>query len=261
MSRPDAASTQKTPLSFLGGLLLPVFVAALIFAEDTPLPGLGTVALALLVVALLGTPRTRRNLIQVLERGDARRLAGLIVPAMFLAGIFGGNVMMLAVLALAALALLLAAGQSAPLLAHGAHEGPLPATSPLPQLPAQAPGEVAPPIDVRDLCRGLPPTLAGQVLATVEHLENAAREARRSGDTRRTFDAQRSLDDYLPSTVTAWKAQPEAQRDPAELERALAQVQGIAGTDSPPGEAARQTWTTQQRFLEARSGTPADDQG
>ena len=36
---------------------------------------------------------------------------------------------------------------------------------------------------------------------------------------------------------------------------ALAQLRAVAGPDAASGEAARQTWETQQRFLEARAGT------
>jgi hypothetical protein len=96
--------------------------------------------------------------------------------------------------------------------------------------------------------------VAGQVVATVEHLETVAAEAKRSGDTRRVYDAQQGLTDYLPNTVNAWKAQAEDQRDLSELEWALTQVREIAGTDDADGEAGRRAWETQQRFLASRKG-------
>lgn len=254
-ARRQARKAQDVP-GLLFGLMIPVLVAALIFREGVV--GYGVLALAVLTALLLyGNARTGANLRSALSREGAQGTASLIVPAMFLTGIFGGPGMMLAVLALAAVGLLLAAARgaalptppTAPAVLHAEPE-PTPAA-----LPARVAGEVVTPIDIRALCRDLPPALAGEVLATVEHLEKVALSARREGDTRRAFDAGQGLGDYLPTTVNAWKAQPQALRDPAELERALAQLRAVAGPDAASGEAARQTWETQQRFLEARAGT------
>ena len=240
----------------LFGLLTPVLVAALLFGEG--LVGYGVLALAALTALLLyGNARTGTNLRSALSREDAQRTAALVVPAMFLTGIFGGPGMMLAVLVLAGVGLVLAATRGAALPTSpsartvlNSEPEPTPAA-----LPTNVPGEVIPPLDIRALCHDLPPALAGEVLATVEHLEKVTVSARQDGDPRRAFDADQGLHDYLPNTVNAWKAQPEAQRDPAELERALTQIRGIAGPDAAQGEAARQTWETQKRFLEARAGT------
>ena len=87
----------------------------------------------------------------------------------------------------------------------------------------------------------------------MDQLEAVEVRASQGGDARRSFDARQSLSDYLPGTVQAWKAQPEDERDPAELERALGQIRRIAGSDTSSRESARRAWETQQRFLEART--------
>ncbi|WP_189012401.1 hypothetical protein, partial [Deinococcus malanensis] len=126
-------------------------------------------------------------------------------------------------------------------------------------LPAQASAEMLPSLDVRELCRGLPPTLAGEVLATVDQLEAVAVQARASNDTRRAFDARQGLSDYLPETVRAWKAQRDDERDPNELARALTQILRVAGSETSSRDSVLRAWETQQRFLEARTGKNAGD--
>ncbi|MDP9763684.1 hypothetical protein [Deinococcus enclensis] len=258
-----AARRRKDVPGLLFGLMIPVLVAALIFDRGEPVPGMMTLALAGFTAFLLWNPRTGTNLRNVLGNNEAQGVASMIVPAMFLSGIFGGPTMMVMVLMLAAAGLFLAGTQGSRLLTPDVFP-PAPAPSPQPEeiqvpaaapaLPATASGEVVTPIDIRELCRGLPPALAGEVLATVEHLEAVEVQATRSGDARLGFDARQGLRDYLPNTVKAWKQQTPEQRDPQELARALDQVRRIAGADRQSSEHARQAWETQKRFLEDRTG-------
>lgn len=250
-----------------GGLLalmIPVFVLSLVFSRGEPLPGLAVLLLVALALALLfGNARTGANLRAVFARPETAGVVSLLIPAVAVSGVFGGPALMLAVLSLAFVGLLLAALRGAALL----HEAGLPPASPVPAapppapaaLPAQPSAEVLPPLDVRELCRGLPPALAGEVLATVDHLEGVAVQARQDGDVRRSFDARQGLGEYLPETVRAWKAQREDERDPAELARALARIQQVAGSDTSSSRSARRAWETQQRFLESRAGKPSGD--
>lgn len=242
----------------LFALLIPIFVLSQVFSRGNPLPGLAVLLLvALALLLLFGHPRTGANLRAVFARPEAAAVLALLIPAVAVSGVFGGPWLMLAVLSLAFVGLGLAAFRGVDLI----HEAGLPAAPSIPTasqptpaaLPAQPSAEVLPQLDVRELCRGLPSALAGEVLSTVDHLETVAVQAREGGDTRRAFDARQGLADYLPGTVQAWKAQPEDERDPAELERALGQIRRIAGSDTSSRESARRAWETQQRFLEART--------
>ncbi|MCP2013844.1 hypothetical protein L1280_000972 [Deinococcus sp. HSC-46F16] len=255
---------KEDPLGLLA-LLIPIFVLSQVFSRGNPLPGLAVLLLvALTLLLLFGNPRTGANLRAVFARPQAAGVLALLIPAVAVSGVFGGPWLMLAVLSLAFVGLGLAAFRGVDLI-HEAGLTPAPPVSAVPQpapaaLAAQPSAEVLPQLDVRELCRGLPPALAGEVLSTVDHLETVAVQAREGGDTRRAFDARQSLGDYLPGTVQAWKAQPEDERDPAELGRALSQIRRIAGSDTSSRESARRAWDTQQRFLEARTEkeTPGD---
>lgn len=258
---PSARRARRRRKGAQGGLLalmIPVFVLSLVFSRGEPLPGLAVLLLVGLALALLfGNARTGANLRAVFARPETAGVVSLLIPAVAVSGVFGGPALMLAVLTLAFAGLLLAAFRGVALI-HEAGLPPAPAipapSQPVPAaLPAQPSAEVLPQLDVRELCRGLPAALAGEVLSTVDHLETVAVQAREGGDTRRAFDARQSLSDYLPGTVQAWKAQPEDERDPAELGRALGQIRRIAGSDTSSRESARRAWDTQQRFLEART--------
>lgn len=240
--------------SAVGGLLVGALVISLIFG--TPVVGF-VLLLAAASVAFAGATNleTRRRLTAFFGSEAVVASGGMAVGALVLSGIFGTPLLMIAVIViLTALVFLL--GVFAPTLPGSpqvrAAEPPTPEQTPLPALPAQAQGEAALPIDLRALCRGLPPALAGDVFVTVEHLEQAAARAEAHGQTRAAFDARQSLHDYLPSTVEAWKAQDSADRRAEELAQALAEVRAIA--DSEDARAAqRLAWETQQRFLRSRS--------
>jgi len=239
--------------------LVPVFVLSLVFSRGEPLLGIAVVLLAGLAASLLlGNARTGANLRAVFARSETAGMTFLLIPATAVGGVFGGPVLMLLVVALAAAALLLVAFRGVEVLSGVVSTSAAPVEK-SPTFPAQASDEIPPGLDLRELCRGLPPTLAGEVLATVDHLEAVEVQARRSGDARRSFDARQGLDEYLLGTVRAWKAQREDERDPAELARALTQIQRIAGSGPFSSESARRTWDTQQRFLNSRSGKPLTD--
>ncbi|KEF35259.1 hypothetical protein RDMS_01915 [Deinococcus sp. RL] len=253
----------EDPLGLLA-LLIPIFVLSQVFSRGNPLPGLAVLGLvALTLLLLFGNTRTGANLRAVFARPQTAGALALLIPAVAVSGVFGGPWLMLAVLSLAFVGLGLAAFRGVGLLSEaGVPTSPALPTVPTPApLPAQPSAEVLPQLDVRELCRGLPPALAGEVLLTADHLEAALVRASEESDPRRAFDARQSLGDYLPGTVRAWKAQPEGERDPAELERALSQIRRIAGPDTSSRQSARRTWETQQRFLEARTEkeTPGDE--
>jgi len=248
---------RKPPVEALFGLLIPMFVLSLVFGRGEPLPGMAVLLLAALAAFLLrGNARTGTNLRAALSQREAQGVAALLIPAMAISGVFGGPVMMCMVVGLAMLGLLLVAGQGGAGGDATPQEQDLAGRNVSPSLPVQTGAEVLPSLDVRDLCRGLPPTLAGEVLVTVEHLETVQVQARQEGQTRRTFDAEQSLRSYLPETVRAWKAQSPDRRDPTELERALEQIRRIPGADEQGGETARRAWETQRRFLESRAEKP-----
>ncbi|GGM09298.1 hypothetical protein [Deinococcus aerophilus] len=241
------------PLSAFGGLLIALFVTGLIFGNA--LVGVTLLVLvALFAAAYFVSAQVRGGLSAVVTAPEFRRSSGLVIPVFVLAGIFGNALLMVLVLLIAALALAAAAltVRAGPAIPQAAPE--VPDSAAVPALPAHSSGETISEIDIRALCRGLPPAVAGQVFATVEHLETVAAEAKKSGDTRRSYDARQGLTDYLPNTVHAWKAQAEDQRDLGELTRALEQVREIAGVDDAGGEAGRRAWETQQRFLASRKG-------
>lgn len=261
--RRERPHPERRPRS-VPGLLLRVWVlmlvATLLFGQGEPLPVAVALGLGLLAAALLWHPRSGARLRRSLDGPKARRAVWMLVPAMLVSGMLGlfgtffgglaGILAMLVVLVLAAAALVLAAGSGPGIAAGRAPEAARPTK--VPALPASAPGEPLA-LDIRELCRGLPAPLAGEVLATVEHLEMAEARSREDGDARRRYDAERSLRDYLPNTVNAWKGQAPEQRDPQELARALEQIKRIAGADEHGGEGARHGWETQKRFLDSRS--------
>lgn len=248
------AARRDDPLSAQGGTLIALLVTGLIFGEA--LVGFALLVLvAVFAAAYLVLPGAQRGLSALLPTPGFKRAAGLVIPVFVLAGIFGTPLLMVLVLVIAALMLAAAVfgvRPAAPFPEAGVQAVTPPAA--VPALPAQASGETISEIDIRALCRGLPPAVAGQVFATVEHLEMVAVEARKNGDTRRSYDARQGLTDYLPNTVNAWKAQAEEGRDLGELTRALEQVREIAGADDSGGEAGRRAWETQQRFLASRKG-------
>ena len=253
--RPKRPQRPGEVWSAVGGLLVGALVISLIFGNSS----VGFVLLlASASVLTVGAahPEARRRLTAFFSSKVVQESGGLAVGALVLAGIFGNEFLMVAVI-LILTALVFALGVFAPTPPGGAPvratEPPAePEPAPVPALPAQAQGEAVSPIDIRALCRGLPPALAGDVFVTVEHLEQAALRAEASGQARAAFDARQSLRDYLPNTVEAWKAQDHADRRAEELAQALAEVRAIA--DSGDTRAAqRRSWETQQRFLRSRS--------
>ncbi len=251
------AQRRNDPLSMLGGTLIALFAIGLIFSEGNVMVGLTLLGLvALLTTLYFVSAQAQRGMTTLLTLPGFKRTFRLIIPVFAVAGIFteGNPLLMILVLVVAALVL------AAAMLTVRTGSSSVPDVEEMkqpvavPALPAQSSGETISEIDIRALCRGLPPAVAGQVFATVEHLETAAAEARRSGDTRRSYDARQGLTDYLPNTVNAWKAQPEDGRHLDELTRALEQVREIAGAGDSGGENGRRAWETQQRFLAARKG-------
>ncbi|QFP77219.1 hypothetical protein [Deinococcus sp. AJ005] len=251
------AQRRNDPLSMLGGTLIALFAIGLIFSEGNAVVGFTLLGLVALLTGLyFVSAQAQRGMTTLLTLPGFRRTFRLIIPVFAVAGIFtdGNPALMILVLVVAALAL------AAAMLTVRTGSASVPDVEEIkppaavPALPVQSSGETISEIDIRALCRGLPPAVAGQVFATVEHLETVAAEAGKNGDTRRSYDARQGLTDYLPNTVNAWKAQAEDQRDLDELTRALEQVRQIAGVDDSGGEAGRRAWETQQRFLASRKG-------
>lgn len=235
--------------------MIALLALSLIFGETVvSVVLLGCVVL--LTTLYLISAQAQRGLATLFTLPGFRRGFPLVIPAFAVAGIFAADEPLPMILVLMAAALALAAAMLTvrPARSPTADVKDVPAPAAVPALPAQSSGETISEIDIRALCRGLPPAVAGQVFATVEHLETVAAEARNNGDTRRSYDARQGLTDYLPNTVNAWKAQAEDQRDLDELTRALEQVREIAGADDVGGEAGRRAWNTQQRFLSSRKG-------
>lgn len=244
-------------MAFLGGIFVPILAISLIFGNS--FVGMAAVMLGLLTGLLYLMPPTQERLMALLSDIQARKGIATLIPILAVAGIFGTSFLMVLVLVAAGIALLAATLAYRLSGVTSWETSPVTTSIPaapasVPALPAQASGEPVGEIDIRALCRGLPASVSGQVIATVEHLELVAAQARQSGDSRRAYDAQHGLHDYLPNAVNAWKAQPEHQQDVGELERALAQVREIAGPDDVDGEASRKAWEIQQRFLQERAG-------
>jgi hypothetical protein len=251
------ARRRDDPLSLLGGTLIALLAIGLIFSEGSAVVGVTLLGLVALLAALyFSSVQAQRGMATLLTLPGFKRSVQLVIPVFAVTSIFTeGNVLLMvfvlvvAALALAAAMLTVRTGTADARQVKEQDLQPPPAA-----LPAQSSGETISEIDIRALCRGLPPAVAGQVFATVEHLETVAAEAKRNGDTRRSYDARQGLTDYLPNTIGAWKAQAEDQRDLGELTRALEQVREIAGAEDWGGEAGRRAWETQQRFLAARKG-------
>lgn len=249
------ARRRDDPFTEMGSTLLALLALSLIFGETVvSVVLLGCVVL--LTALYFISAQAQRGLAILFTLPGFRRVFRLVIPVFAVAGIFADDEPLPMILVLIAAALALAVAMLTVRTAHSpaAEVKDVPAPAAVPALPAQASGETISEIDIRALCRGLPPAVAGQVFATVEHLEMVAVEARKNGDTRRSYDARQGLTDYLPNTVNAWKAQAEEGRDLDELTRALEQVLEIAGADDSGGEAGRRAWETQQRFLAARKG-------
>ena len=173
------------------------------------------------------SPQAQQGLSVRAATSSFKRAVGMVIPIFVLAGIFGNPMLMVTVLLLATLALAATVFSVRSVLTDVPQmksRDTSTSHTTVPALSAQSSGEIIPEINIRALCRGLPPAVTGQVFATVEHLEMMVAEAKRSGDTRRAYDAQQGLKDYLPTTINAWKAQTEDQRDVGELTRALEQV-------------------------------------
>ncbi|GGO23837.1 hypothetical protein [Deinococcus humi] len=250
------ARRRDDPLSLLGGTLIALLAIGLIFSEGSALVGVTLLGLVALLAALyFSSVQAQRGMATLLTLPGFKRGVQLIIPVFAVTSIFteGNVLLMVFVLVVAALGLA-AAMLTVRTGTADARQVKEQDIQPPVALPAQSSGETFSEIDLRALCRGLPPAVAGQVFATVEHLETVAAEAKRNGDTRRSYDARQGLTDYLPNTVNAWKAQAEDQRDLGELTRALEQVREIAGAEDSGGEAGRRAWETQQRFLAARKG-------
>lgn len=250
---PEKQSKKKGGIEELGGILIPMLVLSLVFGKF-----LGGITL-LGAVAVIGIMSMldagfRARLVAVTQQPDKplQKGMGLAIPALALSGIFGGPILMVALIViLAVLGILYVFGINSPNIPAPETPVPLPTTLPA-ALPAQAQGEPISALDVRALCRGLPPLQAGQVISTVEHLEFAMAEAESRGNVKAAYDARQALREYLPNTVEAWKAQAEQDQHLAELDRALLEVRAIAGTDD--ASAQRRAWETQQRFLRSRGG-------
>lgn len=252
MSKKKHKRRSEHPIGFFGGISIPLFILGLIFGKNELLIGSSVLLLLMLVIGLYFSRfAPARALLNDLIQSSNKNNVGLIIPLLVVAGIFGGDLLMLLILGLAAL--MLFAGVI--YYAHAPQLEPknaeLPIVSLDKALPATSNGEVMPELNVRELCRGLPPSLSGQVMLTLEHLETVATTAEAHHDTRRAFNAKQGIQDYLPNTVQAWKDQPESQRHTEELEQALRQIRDIAGENND--KAAKMTWETQQRFLSSKS--------
>lgn len=244
------ARRQAAAQAGLGGLLIPVAAVTAIFGETLGLLTLLGVAAAYLLLAA-SNPVIRSKLLDFSRTTTPHASLGVCIPILVLSGIFGGPIVVaVAILVVGLAGFLMAMNSGGPSAPIPAPTESLAQTAP-PALPAQAQGEKIEPLDVRALCRGLPPMQAGQVVKAVEELELAMAEAERRGNVKAAFDARQALNDYLPGTVEAWKAQRPEDQDMAELERALEEVRAIAGTTD--GSAQRRAWETQQRFLKARA--------
>lgn len=250
MSKKKHKRRSEHPIGFFGGISIPLFILGLIFGKNELLIGSSVLFLLILVIGLyFSRLAPARALFNDLTQNSNKSNVGLIIPLFVIAGIFGGDLLMLLVLGLAAL--MLFAGVIYYARSPTQPQNELPSVSLDKALPAISSGEVMPELNVRELCRGLPPSLSGQVMLTLEHLETVATTAETNHDTRRAFNAKQGIQDYLPNTVQAWKDQPESQRHTEELEQALRQIRDIAGENND--KAAKMTWETQQRFLSSKS--------
>lgn len=252
-TRQERRRRWKTPAEAHGAVLIGMLAVSLIFGNAfVAATLLGVVAVFAVLSALNSTFKARFT--QFSQTPSALSGSSMLVGALALAGIFGNPLLMTLVILLAGLAVLFLAISSSPAAPH-VTTPPIPNFVPVPAavapaLPAQAQGEKISELDVRALCRGLPPMQAGQVMTTVEELELAVAEAQRRGNVKAAFDARQALTDYLPGTVEAWKAQAQQDRRLEELDQALNEVRAIAGTSD--GSAQRRAWETQQRFLRSR---------
>lgn len=250
----------ERPIEFFGGLSIPLFILGLIFGDNALWIGLSVLFLFGLVVGLyLSRLAPAQAMLNDLTRNKNNNGVGLIIPIFVVAGIFGNDPLMFAVLGLAALCLVIGVFYYANNPNLTANPSEIPSAQPQSlqldkteqkALPATASGEIMPELNIRELCHGLPPSASGQVILTLEHLEAAVKdEANHS--TQRAFNAKQGIQDYLPSTIKAWKEQPETERNIDELEQALQQIRDIVGENNH--EATTKAWETQQRFLASKT--------
>lgn len=247
----------RTPAEAHGAMLIGMLAIAFVFGNGNPIAAITLVVVTALFAVLSAINSTfGARLKQFSQTPTALSGSTMLVGALALTGVFGNAFLMALVILLAGLAIVFLAATSAAQTSEAASSAtpfipdirpadPTPAA-----LPAQAQGETISPLDVRELCRGLPPMQAGQVMNAVDYLEVAVTEAEKRGNSRAAYDARQALTDYLPSTVQAWKAQRPEDQDVSELDRALDEVRAIAGTTD--GSAQRRAWETQQRFLKSR---------
>lgn len=246
------------PIEFFGGLSIPLLILGLIFGRNDLWIGISVLLLFGLVLGLyLSRFPPAQAMLNDLARHKNNNGIGLIIPIFVIAGIFGNDPLMFAVLGLAALCLIIGVFY----YAHTSHltekPNPIPSTQPIQlgkteqqTLPATASGEMMPELNIRELCQGLPPSASGQVILTLEHLEAAVKDEA-NHNTQRAFNAKQGIQDYLPSTIKAWKEQPKTERNIDELEQALHQIRDIVGENN--NEATKKAWETQQRFLASKT--------
>ncbi|WP_189011935.1 hypothetical protein, partial [Deinococcus malanensis] len=127
-------------------LFIPIFVLSLVFSRGEPLPGMAVVSLLALAMGLrFGNARTGANLRAVFARPETAGVVSLLIPAMAVSGVFGGPLLMLAVLALAFAGLLLAAFRGGALVQEVTQTPLTPSVQVTPAaLPAQASAEMLP---------------------------------------------------------------------------------------------------------------------
>ena len=247
------AQQQAASTAGLGALMIPLLALSFVFGKTLAPLTLLLVVAAYMIAAFLN-PEIRARLTGFTRTGTPYALMALSIPMLALSGVFGGPFMMTVVILLVGvLGFMLALNSEPQPVSPDWTQTDSPAAQPqsaAPALPVQAQGEKISELDVRALCRGLPPMQAGQIMSAVEELELAMVEAERQGNMKAAFDTRQALTNYLPGTVEAWKAQRPEDQDITELNRALEDVRAIAG--SLDGSAQRRAWETQQRFLKSR---------
>lgn len=279
---------KPTSWSDIGGTLIGMFVCAGIFGE-----GADSMALMLMLVAAaamwsLFDKKMGQKYEQALLHDKGDDVLGFGIAAVVLAGIFGdSSIVALALFVIFALVTMQALRQKVPHAdahddahdtAHGSTDGTRGGVdlskagqmSHVPQsqaaqpaaLPAQSSGEVVN-LDVGRLCEGLTPVLAGQVVLLTNELktQQAAIPLDGDHDARKHYELKEALNNHLPETVEAWKAQRHEDKDPKELEDALTKLREMAlSGQTDDAETRRQAWEIQKRFLDSRQAevTPKD---